>query len=209
MYQELADLACERITNGIVSHHMDDYPIKIVLDPFNPTGSTRHVNFVSSKKTRWQTRMDRCHINWVICDSDWEAEFCRVVETHLRVRAYVKNHGLGLEVPYRMGSEQRRYIPDFIVLVDDGHGEDDLLNLVVEIKGFRGEDVKDKHSTMDTYWIPGVNNLGSHGRWAFAEFTDVYDIQDDFEAELDRRIQQLVAASNGAVSDVPAAAPGT
>ena len=108
-----------------------------------------------------------------------------------------------------MGSEQRRYIPDFIVLVDDGHGEDDLLNLVVEIKGFRGEDVKDKHSTMDTYWIPGVNNLGSHGRWAFAEFTDVYDIQDDFEAELDRRIQQLVAASNGAVSDVPAAAPGT
>ena len=209
MYQELADRACERITNGIVSHHMDDYPIKIVLDPFNPTGSTRHVNFVSSKKTRWQTRMDRCHINWVICDSDWEAEFCRVVETHLRVRAYVKNHGLGLEVPYRMGSEQRRYIPDFIVLVDDGHGEDDLLNLVVEIKGFRGEDVKDKHSTMDTYWIPGVNNLGSHGRWAFAEFTDVYDIQDDFEAELDRRIQQLVAASNGAVSDVPAAAPGT
>ena len=62
---------------------------------------------------------------------------------------------------------------------------------------------------MDTYWIPGVNNLGSHGRWAFAEFTDVYAIQADFETELDTYIQQLVAASNGAVSDVPAATSGT
>ena len=41
---------------------------------------------------------------------------------------------------YRYGSIMRRYIPDFIVLVDDGHGPDDLLPLVVEIKGYRGED---------------------------------------------------------------------
>ena len=42
-----------------------------------------------------------------ILDSDWEAEFCRVAEAHPRVRAYVKNHNLGLEVPYRYGSETR------------------------------------------------------------------------------------------------------
>ena len=70
-------------------------------------------------------------------DSEWEGEFCRVAESHPRVRAYVKNHNLGLEVPYRYGSETRKYLPDFIVLVDDGHGEDDLLHLVVEIKGYR------------------------------------------------------------------------
>lgn len=29
---------------------------------------------------------------------------------------------------------------DFIVLVDNGHGADDLLHLVVEIKGYRRED---------------------------------------------------------------------
>jgi hypothetical protein len=34
-----------------------------------------------------------------------------------------KNHNLGLEVPYRYGSETRRYLPDFIVLVDDGHAK--------------------------------------------------------------------------------------
>ena len=100
-----------------------------MLDPYNPTGSTAHVNFNTSKTDRWETDARRCHINWVILDSDWEAEFCRVAEAHPRVRAYVKNHNLGFEVPYRYGSESRRYLPDFIVLVDDGHGDDDLLHL--------------------------------------------------------------------------------
>ena len=102
-------------------------------------------------------------------DSQWEAELCRVVEAHPRVSAYTKNHNLGFEVPYRYGSEVRRYRPDFIVLVDDGHGPDDLLHLVVETKGYRREDAKDKKLTMDTYWVPGVNNLETFGRWAFAE----------------------------------------
>ena len=82
-----------------------------------------------------------------------------MAEAHPRVKAYVKNHNLGLEVPYRYGSETRKYIPDFIVLVDDGHGADDLLHLIVEIKGYRGEDAKEKKATMETYWVPGVNNL--------------------------------------------------
>ena len=69
-------------------------------------------------------------------------EYCRIAEFHPRVHAYVKNHNLGLEVPYRYGSEMRKYMPDFIVLVDDGHGDDDLLHLIVEIKGYRREDAK-------------------------------------------------------------------
>ena len=54
---------------------------------------------------------------------------------------------------------------------------------VVEIKGYRGEDAKEKKSTVDTYWVPGVNHLGVYGRWAFVEFTDVYAMQDEFESE--------------------------
>jgi type III restriction enzyme len=184
MYQELADMACDRITAAITRAFIGERPIKAMLDPYNPTGSTMHVNFNTSKSDRWQTDSRRCHINWVVLDSDWEGEFCRVAENHHRVKAYVKNHNLGLEVPYRYGSESRKYLPDFIVLVDDGHGDDDLLHLMVEIKGFRREDAKAKKSTMDTYWIPGVNNLGSYGRWAFAEFTEVYQIEADFEAKV-------------------------
>jgi hypothetical protein len=109
-----------------------------------------------------------------VLDSQWEGELCRVVEAHPRVVAYTKNHNLGFEVPYRYGSEVRRYRPDFIVLVDDGGGPDDLLRVVIETKGYRREDAKDKKLTMETRWVPGVNHLKTFGRWAFAELADVY-----------------------------------
>ncbi len=180
MYQELADMACERIAAAITREGIDSRPVKAVLDPYNPVGSTAHVNFNTTKTSRYETDSRRCHINWVVLDSDWEAEFCRVAESHPQVRAYVKNHNLGLEVPYRSGSETRTYLPDFIVLVDDGRGEEDLLHLVIEIKGYRREDAKDKKTAMDTYWVPGVNNHEDYGRWAFAEFTDVYEVEAAF-----------------------------
>jgi len=190
IYQELADMACERITRGITRALLGEQPIKAVLDPYNPTGSTIHVNFNTSKTSRWETDSRRCHINWVILDSDWEAEFCRVAESHPKVKAYVKNHSLGLEIPYRYGSEKRIYRPDFIVLVDDG--QDNPLHLVVEIKGYRREDAKDKKATMETYWVPGVNNLGRFGRWAFTEFTEVYQIESDFEARVEAEFNKMI-----------------
>ncbi len=196
MYQELADMACQRITAGITRALVDERPIKAVFDPYNPVGSTAHVNFTTSKTSRWETSPEKSHINWVILDSDWEAEFCRVAEDHPKVLAYVKNHNLGLEVPYRYGSETRTYIPDFIVQIDDGHGKDHPLNLIVEIKGYRREDAKEKKSTMENYWVPGVNNHGHYGRWAFAEFTDVYEMQEDFEqkvrAEFDKMLDSYL-----------------
>jgi type III restriction enzyme len=163
-----------------------------VLDPYNPVGSTAHVNFNTSKTSRYETDARRCHVNWVILDSDWEAEFCRVAEAHPRVLSYVKNRNLGLEVPYRYGSEMRTYIPDFIVLVDDGNGEEDPLHLVVEIKGYRREDAKEKKNTMEAYWVPGVNNHGNYGRWAFAEFVDVWEMQADFETKVKEHFNQMI-----------------
>ena len=188
MYQELADRACEIITAAITSSRSNGHPVKALLDSYNPTGSTAHVNFSTSKTSRLKTDSRKCHINWVVLDSGWEGEFCLVAETHPRVRAYVKNHSLGLEVPYRAGTYTRTYIPDFIVQVDDGHGEDDPLNLVVEIKGYRNEDAKAKKLAMETYWVPGVNNLRQYGRWAFTEFTDVFEIEAGFADLISRAV---------------------
>ncbi|CAN5867012.1 DEAD/DEAH box helicase family protein [soil metagenome] len=192
MYQELADMACNRITAAITRSFVGTKPIRALLDPYNPVGSTAYVNFNTSKVWRWETDANRCHLNWIVLDSDWEAEFCRVAESHPRVRSYVKNHNLGLDVPYRYGSQSRIYLPDFIVRVDDGQGEDYLLNLIVEIKGYRREDAKEKKSTMETYWVPGVNQLGTRGRWAFAELTEVYQIESDFEAKVEAEFDRMI-----------------
>ena len=78
-----------------------------------------------------------------------------------------------------------------------------LLHLVVEIKGYRGEDAVEKKSTMDTYWVPGVNHLGTYGRWAFAEFTEVFQIESDFKAKVDEQFNKLIetAASKAAAGN--------
>jgi type III restriction enzyme len=191
-YKILADQACERILAGITNAMSANNPVRAIPDPYNPTGSTIHVNFVTAKTDLWETDARRCPVNWVVLDSDWEAEFCRVVERHPRVLAYVKNHGLGLNVPYRSLGETRQYRPDFILLVDDGHGPDNPLHLVAEVKGYRREDAKDKKLAMDTRWIPGVNNLKSYGRWAFAEFGDVYTMEVDFEAKVQAEFEKML-----------------
>jgi type III restriction enzyme len=177
-------------------------PIKALLDPYNTTGSTKYVRFNTSRSERWDTNgpPPKNHVNWVVLDSDWEAEFCRVAESHPKVIAYTKNRNLGLEVPYRFGSETRRYLPDFIVLVDDGHSLNDPLHLVVEIKGYRREDAKENKSAMDTYWVPGVNHLGNYGRWAFAEFIEIYQIESDFAAK-------VASAFNEMLESVPEVRP--
>jgi type III restriction enzyme len=56
MHKALADEACERITAGIVRAELAKArPIQALLDPYNPTGSTRHVGFNTTKAERWQT----------------------------------------------------------------------------------------------------------------------------------------------------------
>ena len=45
---------------------------------------------------------------------------------------------------------------------------------------------------METYWVPGVNRHGRYGRWAFAEFTDVYEIQSDFEAKVEAAFNRMI-----------------
>ena len=196
----LMEEVCNRINDAVnrsQEHAGNRSAVHAILDPYNPTGSTEHVRFTTRKTERYDTQgpPPKNPVNHVVLDSNWEAEFCRAAEANPQVLAYTKNHNLGFEVPYRFAATNRRYLPDFIVLIDDGMGIEDPLHLVVEIKGFRGEDAKDKHSTMQTYWVPGVNNLGTYGRWAFAEFTDVWQIEANLAAAITERLKTVIQQS--------------
>ena len=181
-YLELADMAAERIYLACQRVAGGERRVKAILDPYNPRGSSRFVSFNTSKSVRTSDPR-KSQVNAVVCDSTWEAELARVIERNPHVLAYVKNQGLNFEVPYRDGATARRYFPDFIVRIDDGG--DDALNLVLETKGFRGGDAQLKAETMKGLWVPGVNNLGTQGRWAFAEFIDPFDIQATFDKLVD------------------------
>ena len=45
---------------------------------------------------------------------------------------------------------------------------------------------------MEIYWVPGVNNSGQDGRWAFAEFRDVYAMEADFIAKLEFEFNEMI-----------------
>ena len=45
---------------------------------------------------------------------------------------------------------------------------------------------------METCWVPGVNHLETCGRWAFAEFAEVYEIEADFKAEVEAEFNKMI-----------------
>lgn len=192
LYPSILDDACERIKAAITDAYLDDRPVMAIVDHQHPMGTSSKVNFRTTKPDLWDPNPKKSHLNKIVCDSGWEAQFCRAVESHPRVLRYVKNQGLGFEVPYRDGEDNRRYHPDFIVIVDDGRGEEDLLNLVVEIKGYNRENEKNKRNAMNAYWVPGVNNLKTYGRWAFAEFGDVYAMDDDLDDLITQKVDEMI-----------------
>ena len=180
---EKIDIACTRGSEG---------RILAVLDPYNSRGSTRHVNFITSKPC-WATgaRPAKCHISHVVLDSSWEEQLALTLESHPRVLAYAKNQAMGFEIPYLDGGTMRRYVPDFLVRLDDG-GEEPL-NLVLEVKGLRGEADKAKAQTTRDLWVPGVNALGGFGRWGFAEFRDWALMDEDFSSLVDQLLKKVPA----------------
>ena len=105
--------------------------------------------------------------------------------------AYAKNPAMGFEIPYLHAGMARRYLPDFLVRLDDG-GEAPL-NLVLEVKGLRDEADKAKAETTRDLWVPGVNALGGFGRWGFAEFRDWTVMGEDFAALVERLLVKVPA----------------
>ncbi len=72
----------------------------------------------------------------------------QALEDMAEVVRYVKNHNLGLHHPlHARTARSGTYIPDFIACIDDGHGADDLLNLIVEVTGEKKKDKAAKVAT--------------------------------------------------------------
>ena len=171
MHHEFTVRACNKISGAILRTQTARGAgvVRPIIDRYSAPGSTRFVDATTTKQV-FETRSDKCHVNYVVMDSGWEGEMARQIEQLPGVISYVKNHGLGLEIPYTIGDQRRNYLPDFIVRADVG--ADEPLNIIIEVKGMRGDDVAEKSTAARDYWVPSVNSLGEYGRWAFAYFDD-------------------------------------
>jgi type III restriction enzyme len=194
MYQELADMACERITAAITrAESAARPPVKAVLDPYNPIGSTatststppRRVAGRPTPPLPHQLGDPRQRLGRRILPRGWRPIRAFGPAPTSRTTTWAGGplpHGQR-DAPLPAGLHRPGRRRD---------GDDDPLHLVVEIKGYRGEDAKRRSETMDTYWVPGVNNHGNYGRWAFAEFVDVWEMQADFETKVKEHFNQMI-----------------
>ena len=174
------------IYEGIRQANRQDERITAILNYYNPKGSTAHV-FGATTKPVWPTV--KSHVNYVVADTQsWEQIAAKTLEEIPEVKSYVKNHFLGFQIPYMVGTDEHQYMPDFIARVAAPSGKD--VKLIIEISGFSDDRIGHKdakrHYTLD-YWLPAANNLGQYGRWAFVEIDDI----DNIKRTLIHKIQEL------------------
>lgn len=172
---ELAHDAADKIYAAIIQGTDAQKTLLPRLQTADPIGSTRYVDFDTARPV-WVTADDKCHISHVVADTDsWEQKMAQTLEEMPEVIRYVKNEGLDFTIPYTLAGAERRYFPDYIACIDDGHGPDDLLHMIIEVSGVPKKDKAAKTSTARTLWVPAVNNAGSLGRWDFLEITHPWD----------------------------------
>lgn len=181
--------AAERIYQAIVRGQLGTVRLQPLMQAYDPTGSTDYVDF-DTRRAVYPTKANKCHISHVVADTGtWEQKLAQSLEDEdmPQVLRYVKNHNLGFTIPYTHNGESRNYHPDFIVCLDDGHGQDDPLHLILEVTGEMKKDKEAKTATAQTLWVPAVNNHGGFGRWAFIEITDPWNAKQAINAVLAKR----------------------
>jgi type III restriction enzyme len=176
--------AAEKIYRAIVQGEKGEPRVLPILRAYDAVGSTTFVDFDTTKPV-YVTDPAKCHVSHAVLDTnDWEQKMTEVLEGMPEVVRYVKNEHLGFSIPYSLEGRERTYIPDFIACIDDGHGSDDLLNLIVEVSGEAKKEKATKAATARTFWIPAVNNHGGFGRWAYVEITDPWNSQSDIRGHV-------------------------
>ena len=107
-------------------------------------------------KACWPTK--KSQISHVVLDSGWENTSSYVLERNEHVTAYAKNDHLGFDIVYTYAGMVRKYIPDFLIKLDNGK------MLVLEIKGKDSEQNRAKREAL-AEWCQAVNGLGDYGDW--------------------------------------------
>jgi len=190
-FTENAHNAADRIYRSIAAAEEGTPRLRPILAPYEWELTTSHVDFDTTRPV--YTTRDKCHVSHIVCDTgSWEQKVAQALEDLDEVRAYVKNDRQpGFSIPYTINGESRQYYPDFIVRVDDGHGQgqgpNDLLNVIIEVTGEMKKEKEAKVATARTLWVPAVNNHAGFGRWAFVEINDPWRAKSLLRAALGKR----------------------
>jgi type III restriction enzyme len=165
--QHGAEIGLEKYVGRIVGRLRDainpdesagEAPLLPLLNRFKPIGTTRDVNFVTS---RIVTQTHKSHLSGMVGDTQsWEQAAAFALEESGAVRCYARNDRLGLRIPYEYQGIEHFYEPDFLVeMMNEAR-----IKVLLEIKGMEDDQDRAKHGAANR-WLEAVNNWGQLGIW--------------------------------------------
>jgi len=182
--------ALTKIQQAIITENLEhhkDKKILPILAPYDTLGSTRYVDFLTTKDVR---ETIKSHVNYVVADTEeWEQGVAKKLEQMPEVLSYVKNQNLGFYIPYEHQGASHQYVPDFIAVIE--MPDKVKLNLIIEVTGKKDDKKTIKIKTTRDFWVPAVNNLGKYGKWAILEVQDIYETQNLIRAGMAKGFDNL------------------
>jgi type III restriction enzyme len=183
--------ALTKIQQAIISENLEsqkDKQILPILAPYDTVGSTRYVDFLTTKPVM---ETIKSHINYVVADTEeWEQGVAKRLEQMPEVLSYVKNQNMGFTIPYEHQGVAHNYIPDFIAILE--MPDKSKLNLLVEVTGKKDDKKKMKVKTTRELWIPAVNNFEKYGKWAVLEIQDIHETQNLIHVGMEKGFDNLL-----------------
>lgn len=138
-----------------------------VYDPNKRVRSTADMMTWYTSKPCFITQ--KSHISHCVFDSTWEATESYKLENNPHVSAWVKNDHLGFEIVYIFDGVVRKYLPDFLIKLDNGK------TLVLETKGQETRRDVEKLKTLNE-WVEAVNGAKEYGVWCNDVSYNVADV---------------------------------
>jgi len=127
-----------------------------VFDKEKPIRSTSDMRtWYTSKPCDWA---EKSHINHCVYDSTWEASEAYSLDKSELVESFVKNDHLGFIILYNYKGVIRKYYPDFIIRLKNGH------YFVLETKGQDNQQNQVKREFLNE-WVTAINEYGGLGKW--------------------------------------------
>ncbi|MBO0853842.1 MAG: DEAD/DEAH box helicase family protein [Nocardia sp.] len=162
--------------------------LRPMLRLFDPEGSTADVRFYTHKQA---IDTEKSEVSHVVLDgtggNTWEQILALECELNPKVAAYVKNDHLGFSIPYIHNGRSHSYVPDFLLRLVPGDGENLDRTLIVEVSGGQKSPgpTWEKARTARYSWCPAVNNHSGFGRWGYVEITEMAGVRERLNEAID------------------------
>lgn len=159
--------------NRIVQHLWDFIKLETTSKIVPVFDANRRVRSTADMPT-WYTSKpcnitQHSQISHCVYDSGWESTEAYILEKNPHVTAWAKNDHLGFEIVYIHEGVVRKYVPDFLIRLDNDK------TLVLETKGRMTEKDKAKRKALSE-WIKAVNGTGEFGVWVNDISLNVADV---------------------------------